>query len=465
MVFERSFWKRNVTQHLVGAIRFLLLLGMFGGCDDPTGESLKVTPSSLDDVPAMATLEETVQPDLIRDSWKDRKSELRFLRGPKLRELEVPDSYGNTAIWGATGRDTQGRMYFGIAAERVENPSAKLLRYVPETQEFELLGLVNEKLEELGIRKQHPFPETQMKIHSKIVQAGDGKLYFSSQDENQEAGDGSSNALFGGRLFSLDPVSGQWECIHETPEGLIAVTGRGRYVVTQGYFGHVLYQYDTQQKKIRKEKLGTYKGHISRNIFMDRRGHVYGIRAGLADDKQTEGVYQVGTDRVRVSLVELDTEFQHVNEWPLSDYAPSGNADSHGITGFCEFNNGNIVFVTHTGALWQISLATGNAELERLGWMDPRGSAYCASLFAPYGDRYVGGFVTTKEGYQWVVYDVRLKKSVILRLDSQSRRVLEIPHLLVYGCETLDNENRGYIVGWKKIPRGYGPQAIELRWE
>jgi len=460
-MFVISFGKRT----LFGAILLLWVVMMLLGCEDPSGVQPTKNPSRTRDVRVDEVVGDVTQLDYSMDFWKDRKSEIRFLRAPKLRELDVPDSYGNTAIWGATGRDNQGRMYFGIAAERVENPSAKLLRYDPASENFEMLGLVNEKLDELGIRKQHPFPETQMKIHSKIVQAGDGKLYFSSQDENEEAGDGSRNALFGGRLFSLDPKTDRWECIHETPEGLIAVAGRGRYVVTLGYFGHVLYQYDTQLKKIRKEKLGTYKGHVSRNIFMDRRGHVYGIRAGLADNKQNEGVYQIGSDRVRVSLVELDTELRIVREWPLADYAPTGTTDSHGITGFCELNNGNIVFVTHTGALWQISLETGQAELERLGWMDPRGSAYCASLFAPYGDRYVSGFVTSKEGYQWVIFDVQLKRSVLMKLDRSSKDVLQIQNLLLYGCETLSDQARAYVVGWKKIPRGYGPCVIEMVWE
>jgi hypothetical protein len=447
-----------------------LMLMAWVGCEDPNGRqgaTNEVPTSQARRIDPSSQVGESspIENDYSKDYWEERKAQLRFLRAPKLRELDVPDSYGNTAIWGATGRDSNGRMYFGVASENVEDPSAKLLRYDPSKGAFEMVGWVNEKLEELGIRKEFPFPETQMKIHSKIVQAGDGKLYFSSQDEHEEAGDGTRSALFGGRLFSLDPVTDQWECVHQTPEGLIAVAGRGRYVVTQGYFGHVLYQYDTQTKAIRRVALGTYKGHVSRNIFMDRRGHVYGIRAGLANDQQLEGVYKVGQDRVRVSLVELGTEFEQVHEWPLSDYSPSWSTDSHGITGYCEFNNGNIVFVTHTGALWQISFASGSAELERLGWIHPRGSAYCASLFAPYGDRYVGGVVSSKEGYQWALFDILTKRSVILKLDPASRKLLETPKLLIYGCETLDERGCGYLVGWKAIPRGFGPHVIEVRWE
>ena len=454
--------------------QWILSIGLFctglSGCDslEPIAETKSRSVSDRESKRMSGPHDTVSQEEFSRriDPSYGKKHELRFLRAPKMRSLEFPLAPGMNAIWGATGRDHLGRVYLGVSAwDGGDDPSASLWRYDSGVDSFELLGDVNQKLGELGIRRKNPFPETQIKIHSKIVQASDGRMYFSSQDEHQEKEDGSSNALFGGRLFSLDPVTDQWECVHKTPEGLIAVAGRGRYVVTQGYFGHTLYQYDTQTKAIRRVALGTYKGHVSRNIFMDRRGHVYGIRAGLANDQQVEGVYKVGQDRVRVSLVELSTEFEQVHEWPLSDYSPSWSTDSHGITGYCEFNNGNIVFVTHTGALWQISLASGSAELERLGWIAPHGSAYCASLFAPYGDRYVGGVVSAKEGYQWALFDVLTKRSVILKLDPATRKLLETPKLLIYGCETLDERGCGYLVGWKAIPRGVGPHVIEVRWE
>lgn len=194
--------KRRLPANLIAiALSFLTL----GGCADPDGEKRVVSETGSGDAPLVTSQPDLVEIDYSRDFWKKRKAESRFLRAPKLRELALPDYPGNTAIWGATGIDSIGRMYFGIAAMNVDNPSAKLMRYSPVDEEFELLGLVNEKLDMLGVRKQQPFPETQMKIHSKIVHAGDGKVYFSTQDEHDEAGDGSRNALFGGRLFRLDP--------------------------------------------------------------------------------------------------------------------------------------------------------------------------------------------------------------------------------------------------------------------
>jgi len=396
----------------------------------------------------------------------ERVGELRFLRAPRLEELEVPDYVGANAIWGATGRDSQGRIYFGVAAYGVDDPSAALWRLDPTTDTFETLGLVNEQLDRLGVRRKFDWPETQMKIHSKIYQAADGRMYFSSQDEHDEAGDGSRNALYGGRLLAMDPKTNVWESIHTAPEGLIALAARGRFVVAQGYFGHILYQYDTLTKQMRTKKLGTYKGHASRNIFMDGRGHIYGIRARIASSSELEGVYELGEDRVRVSLVELDTQLNEVQDWPLSDYAPTGDTNSHGLTGFCELRDGSIAFMTHSGALWQVHQVDGKSQLDRLGWMHPEGTAYCASMFAPFGDRFVCGFTNRKNGpYEWSVFDRQYGRSVILPLDTKSDHLIQQSNRLVYGCDTLDDSYRCYVVGWKRVSRGHVPYVIRLVWE
>jgi hypothetical protein len=446
----------------------LLVLFLFasGGCD-----AFRPIESASKGPVSEVALEGTMSkgPSL-RDSTEwigpARVGQSRFLRAPRLQELEVPDYPGANSIWGATGRDLQGRMYFGVAGYGVDNPSAALWRLDPQSDRFETLGLVNEQLDRLGVRRKIDWAETQMKIHSKIFQAADGRMYFSSQDEHAEAADGSRNALYGGRLWAMDPKTDVWESIHTAPEGLIALAARGRYVVTQGYFGHVLYQYDTQTKQIRSKKLGTYKGHASRNIFMDSRGHVFGIRARIANSYDLDSVYEIGKDRVRISLVELDTEFNELNDWTLSDYAPTGSTDSHGITGFSELDDGSIVFVTHSGALWQIRQIDAKSKLERLGWIHPLGTGYCASLFSPFGRRYVCGFVRSKGGVEeWSIFDIELKRSVILPMSESDRALLRQPQLLIYGSDTLDDQSRGYIVGWKKRANRMAPYVIRLTWE
>jgi hypothetical protein len=45
----------------------------------------------------------------------------RFQRAPKIQELLLPLSDGDEAIWGATGRDSKGNIYFGLASNASAN--------------------------------------------------------------------------------------------------------------------------------------------------------------------------------------------------------------------------------------------------------------------------------------------------------------------------------------------------------
>jgi hypothetical protein len=394
-------------------------------------------------------------------------SPLRHLRAPRLTNIELPAFKGAHAIWGATGRDSKGQIYFGAAAYGVDDPSAHLFRLTPSTGIVADLGGVNSTLDELGVRRQEPYPETQMKIHSKLHVAGDGKLYFSSQDEHDEAGDGSRNALFGGRLLALDTKTEKWSSILRTPEGLIAIACHQRYVFALGYFGHVIYQFDTQTGNTRSVKVGTVGGHVSRNLFTDSREHVYAIRLENTDETEGPGVTVVGNSPVKSSLVELNAELQEVKSWPLDDYLPTLDVNSHGLTAYCHVGSDKIVFLTHSGALWQIKIGEPEkaAELTRLGWFHPGGSRYAASLFCPAGKRYVCGFSQSSNGeYEWVLFDIDNKESTILPISLSGQELLQQPGLLLYGCDTLDNEGCGYVVGWKRVKHGYGPHVLRLEW-
>ncbi|MBM3966536.1 MAG: hypothetical protein FJ308_15950 [Planctomycetes bacterium] len=381
--------------------------------------------------------------------------------------MDTPDFVGAHAIWGATGRDDAGNMYFGVAAYGVDDPSARLWRYQPKEDQFDDMGAVNLKLREMGIARIDPFPETQMKIHSKIFEAADGRIYFSSQDEHNEADDGSQNALFGGRFLSMDPKTGRWDCVATTPEGLIAVAGGNRYICALGYFGHVIYQYDTQHKTVKSVRVGTVGGHVSRNFFMDDREHVFAVRLEKVSERAGPGISWVNATAIKASLVEYDADLNEVNESPLDDYRPTLDTSSLGLSGYAKLISGDIVFVTYAGALWMLRQSDGTMprNLERLGWIHPEGPGECECLFAPLGDRYVAGFVVHGKRYQWVVYDIQLRRSVILQLDPESQAVLEIPGLGIYGCDTLDDQHQAYVAGWRKIPRGNGPCIIQLSWE
>jgi hypothetical protein len=101
-----------------------------------------------------------------------------------------------------------------------------------------------------------------------------------------------------------------------------------------------------------------------------------------------------------------------------------------------------------------------------LGWVHPEGTAYCSTLYAPTGKDYVMGFTNTKNGpHEWFVFDLKNRRSTLLRLDLASQAVVEQEGLLVYGCDTLDDQGNAYAVGWKKSALRNIPSAIQIRWD
>src|SRR5229473_700087 len=149
--------------------------------------------------------------------------------------------------------------------------SAHLFELNPDTSTFSDRGNVVAELERLGLRRPG---ETQMKIHSRIVQAQDGYQYFSSMDESGENEDGSKLPTWGGHLWRRGRGPG-WEHLAATREALIAVATGGPYVYALGYFNHVLYQFDTRTRRLRSVTVGSAGGHVSRNFFVDARGHAF----------------------------------------------------------------------------------------------------------------------------------------------------------------------------------------------
>jgi hypothetical protein len=109
--------------------------------------------------------------------------------------LAIPTIPGGHAVWGSTGRDDQGSLWFGVAVHG--KPSAHLLEYDPATDQFSDRGNVVSQLQQCGIYRES---EARMKIHSEFYQADDGFLYFASMDETDEEEDGSRYPTWGGHL-------------------------------------------------------------------------------------------------------------------------------------------------------------------------------------------------------------------------------------------------------------------------
>lgn len=369
------------------------------------------------------------------------------MAAPELRLIAIPSVPGAQAIWGATGRDDRGHIWFGVAAYEGRGASAHLFEYIPESSQIRARGDVLSELRRSGILRPS---ESQMKIHSKIVQGDDGHLYFASMDEAGEKTDGSRLPTWGGHLWRLLLPDYSWEHLLATPEALIAVTAAPGFIYALGYFDHVLYQYDCRTGATRSVRVGAAGGHISRNFLADARGHVFVPRL-----RATAG----GAQDIVATLVELDTRLQEVAETPIRHYTITRDDDSHGITGVQPLADRSLIFTTDQGFLYRVRPGReGRAVVEALDWLHPLGQAYVASLFTYDGVRYLTGLSRRKDRYEWVVFDLEVgfSDSVAVALPSYEGQPLQ--QLSLYGSATRDNRGNFYVGGMHH----QGPVLIQL---
>ncbi len=144
---------------------------------------------------------------------------------PTVRVIAIPEFWGSYAIWGATGNDAQGHVWIGVTSNDDRGSgSAHLFEFDPVADALTDRGNVVAELERLKLRRPG---ETQMKIHSRIVQAADGRLYFTSMDESGENDDGSKLPTWGGHFWRLGPTH-VWHHLAAAPQALIAVAAAAR---------------------------------------------------------------------------------------------------------------------------------------------------------------------------------------------------------------------------------------------
>jgi hypothetical protein len=352
-----------------------------------------------------------------------------------VRVIAVPEFTGAYAIWGATGTDAAGHIWIGVTSDaQGDSGSAHLFELDPAVGELVDRGNVLSELERLRLRRPG---ETQMKIHSKIVQAADGRLYFTSMDESGEKDDGSKMPTWGGHLWRLDAAHG-WHHLAAVPQALIAAAVGGRFVYTLGYFNHVLFQFDTRSGRMASATIGAAAGHVSRNFFADQRGHVFVPRIVRAGDHN------------EAFLVELDDSLATVGSTPLDEYFDHGLDDSHGIVAIHPDGSDGWYFTTGKGRLYhEEPQATGPSRVSDLGWFHPAGSRYTPSLFRDpvsgtlYGVAYDSS--QSSKTFEWVT-----------RRSDGSVSVVPLPYgsastfpsgAVLYGSMTRDTAGRFYVVG------------------
>jgi hypothetical protein len=358
------------------------------------------------------------------------------LAAPVVQEVPLPDLPGAQSIWGATGRDLRGGLWFGVSVRRGRE-GAVLLQLDPRDDRWRVRGNVVDQLRRARALRDG---EGQAKIHSRIVTGADGYLYFASMDEDGEREDGSALPRWGGHLWRLGPGDEQWEHLFAAPEALIATAAGGRNVFALGYWDHVLYAFDTASARVRKVRVGSVGGHVSRNLLATLDGHAFVPRVRRAAD-----------GRITASLVEFDGELREVGSFELPEYAGRGSPESHhGITGLAQLPDGRVAFTTARGRLHLIVPSPGAAaRVEDAGWFHPDGEAYAPSLFAYGGSNLLAGVVQRPGRFEWVIHELLTRTSVALPLDTRGLR-----GVLLYGSVTRDARGRCYLVGWATDARG-----------
>jgi hypothetical protein len=362
---------------------------------------------------------------------------------PRVREIALPPLPDGVGIWGATGRDWDGHIWVGVSAN---NPggSATLLQFDPDTGAWHDRGTVVDQLKSAGLYRQG---EGQVKIHSKIVPGDDGWLYFASTDE-----EGEMEAIlprWGGHLWRIKPDTQHWQHVLAVPEGLVAVSGVGRYIYALGYWDHVLYQYDTVTGKHKRVVVGSTAGHVSRNFLADVRGHAYVPRLAAQSD---------GT--IAATLVEYDSELRELAATPLENYlgtlSPQAN---HGIVGLVYLADDRLLFTTHRGQLYIIQPRVDTPALvTAIGWFHPDGEAYAPSLFALGNDALIAGVTERNGRYEWVVMELNTRISGAFPLDTKGLR-----GVLLYGSVSRDHAGLAYVGGWASSgPGGTRPIMLQI---
>jgi hypothetical protein len=356
---------------------------------------------------------------------------------PRVEMVPVKLHPYNYAIWGSVGSDEQGSIWFGVSSHDMASDPADLYQYDPLLDKVIPRGNTLQKLRQARFNARH------VKIHSRIIQGGDGYLYFSSMDEEG----GFSRELSPSMLWRAAGPDYEWEPLMHAPELLIAVAGYGADIYALGDPGHVLYHFDTRTGKHRRVVVGTVPGHITRNFVVDVHGHAYvpRIRPGV-----------LNSDPLIVELVQYNNQLQEVASTQLEHYLSARPADSHGIISFTTLADRSIVFATHHGRLYQIvpsATPGGAAKVSALGWFHPQGQRYTSTMHSIDGARYLVGISRANRpqagqpAFEWLTYDLWLKESTAQPLDIPVPAGHEARNMLIYGSMARDRMGSFYVVG------------------
>ena len=180
---------------------------------------------------------------------------------------------------------------------------------------------------------------------------------------------GSVPPRWGGHLWRIHPDSYQWQHLAAVPEGLVAVSGVGRYIYALGYWDHVLYQFDTATRDLKRVVVGAVGGHVSRNFLADARGHAYvPARAGASRRRSRP-------PRLSNTTASSARSPRRRSSTTSARARRSGN---HGIVGLAYLPDGRLLFTTHRGHLYVVEPKGAQpAKVAAAGWFHPAGAVLC----------------------------------------------------------------------------------------
>ena len=375
----------------------------------------------------------------------------KHFKPPHVTQLEFPIIAEDSVLWGATGRDNFGHIYFGVSTYSKNADTAFLYQYSPHSNSLIKQSDVISQLKKAGL---YTDGISQNKLHSKFYQADDGYLYFTSFDEQGENGKKGILPIHGGHIWRKKPNDVDWKHILTTKEALIAVNTDGRFVYALGYWGHVLYQYDTKTQVTNQIRVGAINGHISRNFLVSQNGHVFVPKVEISANKT-----------LIVNLNEYDSALNLVASTPLEHYLYDNEHSQHGIVSYINMKNGDIYFVTAVGALYKISSTSNNrhqvsfevflSETNEVG-------GYFPSLFSINGENFLVAFgkLPNSKRYSWLVYETSTKTTATYDLKDFGKK-----HLL-YGSVTRDDLGNFYVVGVDTTnKRKHKPVILKLSYD
>ena len=356
-------------------------------------------------------------------------------------EIELPSDGGNS-IWGALGVTAESGVWVGISGSSSKGGQLLSLKAV-DTAAHSHGSVVDQRDSDESTEAL----QYQGKIHSRIREADDGFVYFTSMDETNESWRDKQLPQYGGRLWRLRPAEQTWEQVMTTPEALIALETTGRYVYALGYWGHVLYQFDTSSGRTERLQIGSDCGHVSRNFLVDLREHVY-----VPKVVSKPGSTECRAEDMTVSLVEISSSMQVVAEHALPDYlSKSAPNQSQGITAYAYRQDESIIFSTMNGDLYHL-IAHGSqpALILPLGNMLPGTKSQVTNLVSLDGKSLLGAAVMLRGKQQkrlhWLVHDTSTTDTTTIPINLPAD-LEQFKAMLLYGSGIRDGQGHVYVGG------------------